>query len=274
VREEPTYRELRPRAELAAHVWTAWIHRVPPGAAPYLHRTVPNASVEISCPLGESPRIAGPSTRAAVARLAPGAVVVGARLRPGAAPAILGLPASELVDAEVDSDALWGPWAVELGERVAAAGTPAAAVAALQDGLVERLAGRPDPVVAEVVSRLMAGREEPLEALTRSLAISERQLRRRCHAAVGLAPKPLQRVLRFQGFLAVVQAELARGRAPGLARLAADAGYADQAHLTRECARLSGLAPGAFLRETRRQCGPAHDHAASFVPLLRRRSRG
>ena len=34
-----------------------------------------------------------------------------------------------------------------------------------------------------------------------------------------------------------------------LARLAADAGYADQAHLARDCARLAGLAPGALLAE-------------------------
>jgi AraC-like DNA-binding protein len=34
-----------------------------------------------------------------------------------------------------------------------------------------------------------------------------------------------------------------RGRAPGLARLAAEAGYADQAHLSRECASLAGCSP-------------------------------
>jgi AraC-like DNA-binding protein len=38
-------------------------------------------------------------------------------------------------------------------------------------------------------------------------------------------------------------------RQPGaaLSRLAAEAGYADQAHLTRECGRLSGLSPAALL---------------------------
>ena len=185
---------------------------------------------------------------------------------------MLGLPASELVDAVATADVLWGASAVELGERVAAAASPLAALAALQAGIVGRLDGGPDAVVAEAVQRLMPGRTDSIASLASSLSISERQLRRRCHAAIGLAPKVLQRVLRFQGLLAGVQSELAWGRAPaaaGLARLAAEAGYADQAHLTRECTRLAGLAPKAFLHETQRQCGPDHDHAPSFVPLLR-----
>ena len=45
-------------------------------------------------------------------------------------------------------------------------------------------------------------------------------------------------MLRFQRFLA-----RARNGDGDLARTAADLGYADQAHLTRECVRLSGLTP-------------------------------
>ena len=73
------------------------------------------------------------------------------------------------------------------------------------------------------------------------LGLSERQLRRRFADAVGYGPKTLARVLRFQRFL-----ELARG-GDDLARLAFAAGYADQAHLTRECGRLAGRTPPAQL---------------------------
>ena len=64
------------------------------------------------------------------------------------------------------------------------------------------------------------------------------------------------------------------GAAPagdGLARLAADAGYADQPHLNRECLRLTGASPRAFLGEAEDHCGCGHDHAASFMPVLRAR---
>jgi AraC-like DNA-binding protein len=55
----------------------------------------------------------------------------------------------------------------------------------------------------------------------------------------------LQRVLRFRRFVSRIDA---RPEVLDLAALAAETGYADQAHLTRECARLSGLTPAALAR--------------------------
>jgi methylphosphotriester-DNA--protein-cysteine methyltransferase len=103
--------------------------------------------------------------------------------------------------------------------------------------------GPPDPLVGEVARRLRRP-ELRVERLASDLGVSERQLRRRCHAGVGYGPKTLQRVLRFRRFLAGIDAT----GTPDLARLALDAGYADQAHLTRECTRLSGLAPARLVR--------------------------
>ena len=74
-------------------------------------------------------------------------------------------------------------------------------------------------------------------------------LRRRCHAAVGYGPKTLQRVLRFRRFVSRIDA---LPQSPGvldLAAFAAEAGYADQAHPTRECGKLSGLTPAALARQ-------------------------
>jgi len=55
----------------------------------------------------------------------------------------------------------------------------------------------------------------------------------------------LTRVLRFRRFLSRAEAA---GTAADLACLAAEAGYADQAHLTRESTRLAGLPPAALVR--------------------------
>jgi methylphosphotriester-DNA--protein-cysteine methyltransferase len=76
------------------------------------------------------------------------------------------------------------------------------------------------------------------------LGLGERQLRRRFHAAVGYGPKTLARVLRFQRLLELLDRP---GSRASLAEAAADAGYADQAHMTGECARLAGLTPTALL---------------------------
>jgi AraC-like DNA-binding protein len=83
----------------------------------------------------------------------------------------------------------------------------------------------------------------PLREAARQVGFGERHLRRRFVAAVGYGPATLLRVQRFQRFLRLAEHD----GDVSLARLAADSGYADQAHLTRECRRLSGLPPAALL---------------------------
>ena len=69
--------------------------------------------------------------------------------------------------------------------------------------------------------------------------VSERQLERRFAERVGYGPKTFQRIARFQRAVGQLEREGSE-----LARVAAvSAGYADQAHLTRESRRLAGLSP-------------------------------
>jgi AraC-like DNA-binding protein len=244
-----------------------FVQTVSPGATRHRHRTIPHGGVEILCPVGGLPQVVGPQTEARVESLAPGATVVGARFRLGAAPAVLGVPASELVDLTIGADELWGAAAIELAERVAAAAVTAEATVVLEQVLFGREAAPTDPVVAEDADRLLPGHADDVAALSSELFISERQLRRRVVAGIGLAPKVVHRLLRFQGFLALAHDR--QGRPAELARLAAEAGYADQSHLTRECLRLSALSPAALLRESLENCRAAgHDHAVSYAPLL------
>jgi AraC-like DNA-binding protein len=267
---DQTYRERRPSRELAPYLSAVWIQEVAPGAEPYTHRTVPNGGIELACRIGAMPRLAGPQTGPTEDVLEPGAVVVGIRFRPGAAPSVLGLPATELVDLGLGAEELWGGRAAALGERVAEAATPQNALRLLEAEVAALLAagasGPPDPIAVEAVQRLLPWRGADVGSLPLSLHISERQLRRRFQAAIGFAPKVLQRMLRFQGFLALAQG---LDHAPdNLARLAAEAGYADQSHLTRESVRLAGRAPRELLRESERNCRSAHDHTPSYGPLL------
>jgi AraC-like DNA-binding protein len=255
--------------ELASVVWVQQIGRDAPA---YVHRRIPNGAAELVCRVGAEPQVIGPLTEPLVEVLEPGTTVVGMRFVPGAFPAVAGHPASEVVGLAVDAEELWGRSAAALGEAVGTAASPREALAAVQRHVHERADASPDPLVSEVVRRLMPWRAAEVTSLSESLFISETQLRRRFRAAAGLAPKALHRMLRFQGFLALVQQAIARGRAPTddrLARLAVRAGYADQPHLTRECVRLTGVSPRVFLAETRETCACGHDHAASFAPVLR-----
>ncbi|NED55930.1 AraC family transcriptional regulator, partial [Micromonospora aurantiaca] len=116
-------------------------------------------------------------------------------------------PVSEMVGLVLDAEELWGRSAAALGEAIGAAASPTEALAALQLHVHERADDGmpPDLLVSEAVRGLMPWRTTDVMSLSASLHISETQLRRRCRTAVGLAPKVLHRMLRFQGFLALVQ---------------------------------------------------------------------
>jgi methylphosphotriester-DNA--protein-cysteine methyltransferase len=77
-----------------------------------------------------------------------------------------------------------------------------------------------------------------------SLGTTERTIHREASAAVGLPPKVLCRLHRLQHFRSEVRAAPQRT----LAAHALAAGFADQAHLHRECRRLAGAAPTELLR--------------------------
>jgi AraC-like DNA-binding protein len=267
-----SYRERRPARALAGHLASVWIQSVAADGAPYTHRTVPHGSIELSVELGSAPQVTGPQTGPVIDTLAPGTTVVGVRFHPGAAPAMLGVPASELVDLTVAWDEVRGPSGRALGETMAAAASPQQAATILENAVMHLLAdaASPDPVVRAAVQRLQPWGAADVGSLPSSLYISERQLRRRSLAALGLAPKVVQRMLRFQGFLALAQAH--EPESADLPMLAADTGYSDQSHLTRESLRLSGLTPRALLAEAEENCVGIHDHTTSRAPLLRSRA--
>jgi AraC-like DNA-binding protein len=262
---ESTYVERAPAPALAAVAASVWIQQV--GERPMAQRHEPHGGVELRCVLGEVPRLLGPLTAATYQDIPAGGTVVGIRLRPGALGGLVGMPAEELVDEDVTGADLWREPA-RLTDTLGAAPTPRAALDRLQ-AFVARSAGDPDPLVEEAVRQLMPWRRGGPAALPALLSISERQLRRRCRAAVGVGPTELQRMLRLQGFVARVRASVQRpGAGADLARWAVEVGYHDQAHLTRECRRLLGVTPGEYLAQCAAACA-GHDHAASYVPMLR-----
>jgi AraC-like DNA-binding protein len=242
----PTYREYAPPPGLEALVACVWVSH--DGEV----RVLPDACVDVVFSGGRLV-VAGPATAAAIAPATPGLARVGVRFRVGAAGAALGTPAGELRDRGAPLEELWGAHARRVEDRLLAAPTAQDALLALVGGVAERL---PAPEAADhqvrraalTLARPRAGDDDAatVAASARAVGLSERQLRRRFEQAVGYGPATLVRVLRFQRFLHAAGAA-AVGADVSLARLAAEAGYADQAHLARESRRLAGLAPGALL---------------------------
>jgi AraC-like DNA-binding protein len=235
------YRERAPRPELRKSVdcvWSACASGDPRGV-------LPDGMVDIVWTPGREPWVAGPDSSARPATVPKGTLQAGIRFLPGTASPLLTIPISELLDQRVPVAEFWPQQLVQrLRERLDRANGPAEAMLAFEDFVQERRADaqRPDALVAALVAeivRSVPARPRPVRDLARSAGISERQLRRRFVAAIGYGPKVFERVMRFQHFRRL--ASLSTGR--GLASLAADSGYADQAHLSREYMRLSGSPP-------------------------------
>jgi AraC-like DNA-binding protein len=270
-----SYVERPPLPGLAGVVRTVWIQRT--GEAAYVQRHLPTGGVEIHFPIGGHPQLVGPLTGPEIEVIPAHTTIVGVRFQPGTAPS-LPTVLDDLVDQRLGLAELCGTSVDRLVEAMARAATPERALMFLQAHLLRefRSAVRVDPLVCEAVKTLMPWHPVNIDTLAIHLALSPSQLRRRCLHAVGVSPKVLQRTLRFQGFLALAQAgatATATGRrgADGTAGLAVDAGFADQAHLGRECLRLTGLTPRQLLGGTVDRCTCDHDHSASFKPFLARR---
>jgi AraC-like DNA-binding protein len=241
-----TYREQAPPPALAHWVRCLWQLTVQGEGGPGW--IVPDGFMDLVAS-GPELHLAGPDTRPWPVQRRPGAVAVGVRFHPGAAPALLGPPASELRDTRVAPDALWGRPGRELAERVGEAATPAVRLEAMVAGLAARVdeAAPPDPLVAAAVAWLERdpGAAARVGALGPAVGLGERQLRRRFLDSVGYGPKTLARVQRFQRLLALLQRD--PPLRPTLAEAAILAGYADQAHMTAECTRLAGRSPAALV---------------------------
>ena len=240
-----TYREWAPPAPLASHACCVWTNAAAT-AGDHVERVLPDGCADIVWIDSDRIVIAGPATRQELVDIPAGAAALGVRFGPGAAGAALGVAAHELRDRTVALEDVWGPQATELAECLAAA-PPAGRLALLAAAVARRLdeARAPDALVARATALLGAGM--PVTAASREVALTDRHLRRRFHDAVGYGPKTLQRVLRLRRFLALAES----AARPDLARVAAEAGYADQPHLTRECAELAGLPPAALLASRR-----------------------
>jgi AraC-like DNA-binding protein len=162
-------------------------------------------------------------------------------LHPRAARRLLGVPMSELADRTVPLDDVLGAGARELVARIAETDGWPARFALVQRALAARLADAP-PLRAEVgwaLGRVTSREPAPVGDVARELGWSHRRLIARFRDEVGMPPKAVARIARFERVAAVLAAD---PRA-GLAGVAARCGYADQAHMSREVAELAGMTP-------------------------------
>jgi AraC-like DNA-binding protein len=218
------------RTTLVDEVWSV---RLEPGTQ---HTVLPDGCMDLVYRDGSDPALfwVGPMTRAEVVRAEEPTRFLGVRFRPGVAPALLGCDAREMLDLDVPAG----------DSRLLGALVGASSDAVRGDLLLSAVLRRgvvPDALVTAVSATILSsGGALRVADLARTAGLSERTLHRRFAAAVGYGPKQLCRIARLG-----VARRLGRQGVSG-ARLAAEAGYCDQAHLCHELASF-GLSSTALV---------------------------
>jgi AraC-like DNA-binding protein len=223
-------------------VTCVWAQVIPDDAAASV-LVLPDGCTDLVWERGRGAFIAGPDTGPVPTPLPPGTLAIGIRFTPGAGGPLLGLPLCQLRDQRVE----FADVQPRLARRLPGTLEPADAQALIL-AVAADLSGRADADAA--VTRAARLLRDPLartQDVASALSLSGRQLRRRWQAAIGYGPKTFQQVVRFRRFVSQLDAA-SSPKAIDLASIAFEAGYADQAHLTRECARFAGIPPTALAR--------------------------
>lgn len=253
------YREWTPPPALAATVEALWtLQASADGEAP-AERVLPDGSPELILRLGDPMehlpdgnlpvrqpavmfvgQLTGPFRIRATGR----ADLLGVRFRPGGAATLFREPQHRLNDAGVALDELAPALAADLGRRPQDVSTPAERVDAVA-GVLARHAGRGPSTVAEAAWRLVANwGQRSLDRLRDDTGLGHRQLERRFLDEVGIRPKLLARICRFQRVFAAFEQQPA-----SWAAVAADCGYYDSSHLIRDFREFTGETPTRLMEE-------------------------
>jgi AraC-like DNA-binding protein len=189
---------------------------------------------------------AGQLSRQLVLRPTGRIAVIGVRLHPDGAANLLAAPQRRFAGLTLPVEDILPALHASLSEVRSETESPERGVDLLVERLVPRLARvSPDARVRHVVDAIGSGRGQvSVDALARRAGVTRRHLERRFQDVVGISPKRLARITRFQFALSLLDRLESAER--GI-RIAAECGYADQAHFIRDFRELAGCPPGQHL---------------------------
>ena len=236
----------RPVPLLRPYVGCLWFVETTPATR---LQTVPDACATLSVELSEGAPpacfLAGPRLAAAERARELGQAVLGVRLLPGVAFLLTGIAVHRLTERRTRLMTVLPDAAARFEDLLTGAQTVDQRFDVLETFLKQRLVGTQ---IDARVDRAVKAIEDSagllrMAQLARDCQISPRQLHRLVRNWVGIAPKRLARIVRFQAALKRMETA-----PPGDSRrIAADLGYFDQAHLTNESTQFARTSPARIV---------------------------
>lgn len=210
--------------------------RVIPDASPHLIFVVSreDSHLKTRCAL------VGPRSRFTDVTMANRILTCGVRLRPGALPLLTGFPASDFTDRSVPVEDVFGARGRILLKRLIPLNSPNEAVRLISDFLTRELAGH------DCAPRFSVRGYARVEDVAAQSGLPIRTLHARLRQQVGLSPKRVLRIERLHRALVGSQ-----GQQVAWAQVAANSGFADQAHMIREFGDLLGESPTLWSQRSR-----------------------
>lgn len=258
------YEEFRPAEPLARFIKCFWVLESPEANSASPERILPDGCTEIVFHLGDpfdQHNSDGTTERQPLALLVgqmrrhlliqpTGRVrVLGVRFWPGGAYPFLALPQNEIAGRVVALDSIWGTITRELHSRIADAATAIESVKHVEEtllALLKKFRSDDKGLLKAIALILRSGGRQPVESLAENMGISLRKLDRTFNTRVGLPPKTLCRIVRFQRVFKMLERE---DRAPNWVQIALECGYYDQAHFVKEFREFAGKAPTFYFAD-------------------------
>ena len=235
--------------DIALTYWSFQVHALPHEG--FVHRVWPDGCITLTlvCVGGRAvgAHVLGVRQSAFEVPLFAGARYWGVRFRPEAGARWLGVAPAQLREQSALAVTLLGDDVLTMAADVARLDDEAMVRARLDAWIVSRSAALPaiDGVVRSAVAAIVATNgQRSITDIARDVGVSARVLQRRFAASVGISPKAFAVLRRGRGAIKRVLSKDAD--VGGWSAVALSSGYADQAHFTREVARLTRFAPTAL----------------------------
>ncbi|HET9440836.1 MAG TPA: AraC family transcriptional regulator [Longimicrobiales bacterium] len=260
-----------PSPRLAPFIEIIWAVR---GATDYVVEAIPpNGAIELMINFGPTQKVlaygeqrvdqnferfwvAGLQERSLTIASPHGCDHMGVRFKPGGAHAFFELPMHDVSNQVIDLDLLLGASAAaELYERLSLATSHAARCALIEHWLLtRRYAVHPYYATTRKAIDILqsSGFRVSVNELCYRLGLSNRHLIEQFRRVVGVTPKSLSRITRFNSVVRAIRHD----DDPAWPALAYRFNFADQAHLVREFKHYSGVTPMEFVANR----SPDHAH--------------
>jgi len=237
-----------PPEDLAPFVDFCWAIRWDlRGQPPHEQKILPHPNVNLAFEASGA-AVFGIDRKIFIRRLSGAGKAFGIRFRPGGFRPFNSRPIFSLNDRVVPAARLFGPAADEACTVIMAADADDEIMIAAAAGLLRGFGAVEDPgaeQAAELVKRITeAPGLQRVAQLAQASGLSERKLQRLFADYVGVSPKWVMRRARLHE--AALRVETDGPTSVDWAILAADLGYADQAHLTRDFTTTLGVPPSRY----------------------------